>query len=120
VQRAEDFVAWARPKRLSELTVEEITAFSPRCAREQALTDWQFRQIVDAPQSLLLDLAQSGGDWFMQWGALVSGRPLDAAQPLRAAAMSPEAAVAADPMVGQAIWTQVLLTQLTETLRAER
>ena len=43
VQRAEDFVAAMRPKRLSELTVEEITAFFPRYARENQLTDWQFR-----------------------------------------------------------------------------
>jgi hypothetical protein len=48
VQRAEDVVAWVRPKRLSELTVEEITAFFPRYAREEALTVGQFRQTVDA------------------------------------------------------------------------
>jgi hypothetical protein len=48
VRHAEDFVAWVRPKRLSELTVVEITAFVPRYAREEALTVGQFRQTVDA------------------------------------------------------------------------
>jgi hypothetical protein len=51
VQRAEDFVAAMRPKRLSALTVEEITAFFPRYAREKHLTDWQFRQTVDPKKS---------------------------------------------------------------------
>ena len=43
VQRAQAFVEAMRPKRLSELEATEITAFFSRYAREQRLSDWQFR-----------------------------------------------------------------------------
>ena len=99
VQRAEDFVAAMRPERLSELTVEEITAFFRRYARENQLTDWQFRGTVDALQLLLVELAQAGAarevDWEHLWE---SGRALAAAHPTQAAALSPEAAVAEHPV----------------------
>ena len=121
VQRAEDFVAAMRPKRLSELTVEEITAFVPRYAREKQLTDWQFRQTVDALQLLLVELAQSRAAREVDWEHLrESGRALEAAHPTRAAAVSPEAAVAAHPVYQRAAAAQPLLQQLARTLRAER
>lgn len=53
-------MAARRPRRLSALTVEEVTAFFPRYAREKHLTDCQCRQTVDALQLLVVDLAQSG------------------------------------------------------------
>ncbi|MBK1633915.1 hypothetical protein CKO31_24925 [Thiohalocapsa halophila] len=121
VQRAEDFVAAMRPKRLSELTVEEITAFFPRYARDNQLTDGQFRQTVDALQLLLVDLAQAGAAREVDWEHLrESGRALESAHPTRAAAMSPEAAVAGHPVYQRAAAAQPLLQQLARTLRAER
>jgi integron integrase len=121
VQRAEDFVAAVGPKRLSEVTAGEITAFFPRYARENQLTGWQFRQTVDALQLLLVDLAQAGAPREVDWEHLrESGRALEAAHPTRAAAMSPEAAVAGHPVYQRAAAAQPLLQQLARTLRAER
>lgn len=68
MQRAEDVASWVRPQRLSELTVDEITAFFPRYAREEALTGGQFRQSLDALQLLPVDLAQSGSVWSVDGG----------------------------------------------------
>ena len=121
VQRAEDFVAAVRPKRLSEVSTEDITAFFPRYAREKGLTDWQFRQTVDALQLLLIDLAQSSAARAVDWDHLrESGRELEASHPTRAAAMTPDAAVEANPVYARSTATQPLLKQLATTLRAER
>jgi hypothetical protein len=54
--RAQAFVEAMRPKRLGELTAEEIKAFFPRYAREQRLSDWQYRQTVEAVRLLLVPL----------------------------------------------------------------
>jgi integron integrase len=121
VQRAEDFVAAVRPKRLSEVTAAEITAFFPRYAREDQLTDWQFRQTVDALQLLLVDLAQAEAARDVDWEHLrESGRTLEVTHPTRAAAMSPEAAVAGHPVYQRSTAAQPLLQDLARTLRAER
>jgi len=121
VQRAEDFVATVRPKRLSEVSTAEITAFFPRYAREKQLNDWQFRQTVDALQLLLIDLAQSSAARAVDWDHLrESGRELQASHPTRAAAVTPDAAVASNPVDARSTATQPLLKQLARTLRAER
>jgi len=121
VQRAEDFVAAVRPKRLGELSASEITAFFPRYAREKHLTDWQFRQTVDALQLLLVDLAQAAAAREVDWEHLrESGRALGAAHPTQAAVMTPEEAVAANPVYARSTVAQPLLKQLAQTLRAER
>ena len=121
VQRADDFAAAVRPKRLSGLTVAETTAFVPRYAREKHLTDWQCRQTVDAVKLLLVDLAQSGRH--VRWdGSISEGPPGRSDRHIRprAAAMPPEAAVAAHPVYRRAAAAQALLQQLARTLRAER
>ncbi|WP_242477226.1 phage integrase N-terminal SAM-like domain-containing protein [Halochromatium glycolicum] len=121
VQRAEDFVAAVRPKRLSEVSTEDITAFFPRYAREKRLNDWQFRQTVDALQLLLIDLAQAAAARAVDWEHLrESGRELEATHPTRAAAMTPDAAVEASPIYARSTVTQPLLKRLAMTLRAER
>ena len=56
VVRAQDFVEAMRPKRLGQLTAEEIAAFFPGYAGERRLTDWQYRQTVEAVQLLLVRL----------------------------------------------------------------
>ncbi|MCF8004096.1 MAG: integron integrase [Chromatiaceae bacterium] len=121
MHRAEDFVATVRPKRLSEVSTAEITAFFPRYAREKQLNDWQFRQTVDALQLLLIDLAQSSAARAVDWDHLrESGRELQASHPTRAAAMTPDVAVASNRVYARSTATQPLLKQLATTLRAER
>ena len=60
VVRAQAFVEAMRPKRLGELSVEEIKAFFPCYAREQRLSDWQYRHTVEAVRLLLLRLGAVG------------------------------------------------------------
>ena len=56
-----------RPTRVGEVSAKQVTGFFLKHARERRLTDWQFRQIVDAVQLVLVDLAQvpvsSALDW---------------------------------------------------------
>ena len=50
VLRAEASVNAMRPMRMGKASVEHITAFFPRYAREQRLNRWQYRQTVEAVQ----------------------------------------------------------------------
>ena len=67
VLRAEAFVDAMRPMRMGEVSVEHITAFFPRYAREQRLNEWQYRQTVEAVQLLLVDLAQCRAATEVDW-----------------------------------------------------
>jgi hypothetical protein len=51
-------LAAVRPTRMGEVSAKQVTGFFLKRARERRLTDWQFRQIVDAVQLLPVDLAQ--------------------------------------------------------------
>jgi hypothetical protein len=51
-------LAAVRPTRTGEVSAKQVTGFFLKRARERRLTDWQFRQIVDAVQLLPVDLAQ--------------------------------------------------------------
>ena len=59
-----------RPKRLGELTAEEIAAFFPRYAGEHRLTDWQYRQTVEAVQLLLVRLGGCRAAHEVEWDFL--------------------------------------------------
>jgi hypothetical protein len=59
VRRAEAFVEAVRPARMGEVSAEPITAFFHRYGHEQRLSEWQFRQMVEAVQLLLVDLARN-------------------------------------------------------------
>lgn len=56
-----------RPTRVGEVSVEQVTGFFLKHARERRLTDWQFRQMVDAVQLLPVDLAQAPVDSPLDW-----------------------------------------------------
>lgn len=59
VRRADAFVEAVRTPRMGEVSAEQATGFFLKHGRERRLTDWQFRQMVDAVQLLLVDLAQA-------------------------------------------------------------
>ncbi|AGA92189.1 integron integrase [Thioflavicoccus mobilis 8321] len=121
VERAEAFVAAVHPKRLVEISAAEITAFFPRYAREQQLNDWQFRQMLDALQLLLVDVAACPAAREVEWDYWrESGDTLAADHPTVAAALSPEQAVDAHPIYAKAAEHRPLLKQLARTLRAQR
>ncbi|MBK1733534.1 integron integrase [Thiococcus pfennigii] len=121
VVRAEAFVAAVRPKRLVEVSAAEITAFFPRYAREQRLNDWQFRQMVDALQLLLVDVAACPAAHEVEWDYWrEAGVTLAADHPTVAATLSPEQAIDTHPIYTKASEHRPLLKQLARTLRAQR
>ncbi len=67
VTRVETFLSQVKPESLQKLSSKEVTGFFQEISRSGNLTDWQFRQTVDAIQILLIDLADApvGGkvDW---------------------------------------------------------
>jgi integron integrase len=121
VRRAQDFIDAMRPKRLSGLSADEITGFFPRYAREQRLTDWQYRQTVDAVQLLLVDLAGSDAASQVEWDfCREAGAELPAEHPTLAAASPPDAAIDANPRYGNSTADKALLKQLAQVMRAKR
>jgi hypothetical protein len=54
--RAEAFLDSVRPTRMTEVQPKQVVAFFHRYSLEQSLSDWQFRQIVEAMQLLLIDI----------------------------------------------------------------
>jgi len=67
VLRAEDFIDAVWTTRMGEVSAEQITALSPRYAREQRLNEWHYRQTVVAVQLLLVDLAQVRAGKSVDW-----------------------------------------------------
>ncbi len=65
--RAEAFVAFVKPMRMTEVEPEHVVAFFHRHALEQSLADWQFRQMVDAVQLLVIDLADNRACRSVDW-----------------------------------------------------
>jgi len=61
IDRCARHVEALRPTRVGEVSAKQVTGFFLKYAREQRLTDWQFRQFVDVAQLLLIDLAQEPG-----------------------------------------------------------
>ena len=59
MRRAEAFVEAMKPTRMGDMSAKQIAAFFHSYAREQRLSEWQFRQMVDAVQLLLVDLSSS-------------------------------------------------------------
>ncbi len=61
VGRVEAFLKTLRPETLSRLTAEQITGYLQQVSSAAQLAEWQFRQLVDALQLLLVGLAQLPG-----------------------------------------------------------
>lgn len=67
VRRVEDFLKEVRPESLSRLTEGEVTGYLQQVSSRSNLVDWQFRQLVDALQLLLVDLAQVHTGKMVDW-----------------------------------------------------
>jgi hypothetical protein len=65
-----------QPTRVGEVSAEQVTGFFLKHARERRLTDWQFRQIVNAVQLVLVDLAQVPVDSAPKFDDWKAGRAL--------------------------------------------
>ncbi|MBK1649710.1 hypothetical protein CKO36_14165 [Rhabdochromatium marinum] len=121
VKRAEAFIEAMRPARMREVTKEQITAFFPRYAREQRLTDWQFHQTVDAVQLLLIDLAHNPSAEQVDWDYWKSAtKDLAPDHPTLARTVTPEGAVENRSYFQRSAEDLDLLKSLARTLRARR
>ncbi len=121
VVRAQDFVDAMRPKRLRELSAKEITGFFPAYARERRLTDWQYRQTVEAVQLLLVRLGGCPAAKTVEWDFWVEvGQALPPDHPTRAGALTPAEAVDNNPRYSNVTAGRPLLKQMAQTLRARR
>ena len=58
VARVEAFLKELRPESLAMLTGEQITGYFEQASRSGQFAEWQFRQLVDAIQLLVVDLAR--------------------------------------------------------------
>lgn len=67
VRFVEAFLRDLRPASLSTLTGAQVTAYLKRVSSDSKLADWQFRQVVDAIQLLLVDLAQVSAVKQVDW-----------------------------------------------------
>jgi integron integrase len=67
VARVEAFLKEMRPESLRELTREDITGYLQEVSSRRRLDDWQFRQLVDALQLLIVDLAQVPAGNAVDW-----------------------------------------------------
>lgn len=124
VRFVETFLRDLRPSSLSELTAEQVTDYFQRLARASNHADWQFRQVVDAIQLLLVDLAHvSAGkqvDWDYWKEAL---KTLSIHHPTLAKEQAPGnriAAGAAGPKFARSAEAFPVLESLARTIRSKR
>ncbi len=121
MRRAEAFVEAVKPARMGEVSAEQITAFFHDHAREQRLSEWQFRQMVDAVQLLLVDLSRSPGAAEVDWDYWKeAGKELATDHPTLATAQTPEQAVQSNPRYARSTDYHPVLKTLARTLRARQ
>ena len=121
VQRAEAFIAAVRPTRMRQVGADQMTAFLSRYPREHRLTGWQFRQLVDALQLLLVDLTGNEGAARLDWDYWRSaGETLTGDHPTVAAALPAEDAVEQASRFATAAEQWPLLKEMARVMRARR
>ncbi len=121
MRRAEAFIDAVKPMRMGEVAAEQITAFFLGHAREQRLSEWQFRQMVDAVQLLLIELTVSAGARELDWDYWKeAGKELGEEHPTLARDRSPEQSIQASPHYAHSAEHHPVLKSLARTLRARQ
>jgi hypothetical protein len=115
VRRVEGFLKVVRPESLSRLAAEQITGYLQQASSDSHLAEWKFRQLVDALQRLLVDLAQVPAGKAVDWGWWkAGGMGLAADHPTVARSQPP----AAGPSFARAATAFSVLEDLARTIRA--
>ncbi len=119
VARVEAFLRACNPVSVRALTKEQITDFFQDASRDGKLADWQFRQLVDAIQLLVVELAQAPVGREVDWDYWKeAGKPLDPSHPTIARESSPGMASGSGPRYSRSSKTYPILQDLARTLRA--
>ena len=74
VRRVDGLLKALHPAFLSRVTTEEIAGYLREVSAQAQLTDWQFRQLVDALQLLFVDLGHCSVGKEIDWYGWKSGR----------------------------------------------
>ncbi len=123
VLRAKEFLAGMRPDSLSALTGGDVDTFFRETLEAGQLCDWQFRQLVDAVQLLVVDLAQVKAGQAVDWEVWkVAGQTLGPDHPTLAKERPPEAGLArrSGPRFARSAERYAELKALARTLRARQ
>jgi len=120
VARVEAFLHKMGGTPLRSLTSEAVTDFFDKVARKDQLADWQFRQLVDAVQLLLVDLADTPAGRQVDWGTGArvpeSARELEPAHPTLAREGPPPQG----PAPGRCLDSAGVLARMARALRAKQ
>jgi integron integrase len=115
VRRVEDFLKAVRPGSLARLSAEQVTSYLQNASGRPGLADWQFRQVVDALQLLLVDLAQVPAAKSVEWAYWKEGgRGLEPDHPTIAKSSAP----ASGPRFARSAQSFPLLETLARTIRS--
>jgi integron integrase len=124
VRFVEAFLRDLGPKSLAELTRDRITDYLRRLSTDTKLTDWQFRQVVDALQLLLVDLAQVSAGKEVDWDYWREGaKDLGIHHPTLAKEQAPGDRIAAGvsgPAFARSAAAFPILESLARAIRSKR
>ena len=120
VTHVQDFLALVKPSSLKGLSADEITGYLRQTSRQGKWQDWQCRQLVDALQLLLVDLADVKSARVIDWDYWrEAGAALPADHPTIAREQAPEARLK-EPRFASSAEAFPILTTLARTLRAKQ
>jgi integron integrase len=120
VTHVQDFLDAVQPNSLKDLSREEMTGYLQQTSSQGKWQDWQFRQVVDALQLLLVDLAGVKAAQLVDWDYWrEAGAVLPADHPTIAREQAPEARLA-DPKFAASAEVFPVLTSLARTLRTKQ
>ncbi len=119
VARVEAFLRACNPDSIRALKKEQITDFFEDASREGKLFDWQFRQLVDAIQLLVVELAQAPVGSEVDWDYWKeAGKPLEPNHPTIARESTPGKTSESRPRFSRSSKAYPILQDLARTLRS--
>ncbi len=120
VTHVEQFLGAVQPNSLKGLSADEITGYLRQTSSQGKWQGWQFQQLVDALQLLLVDLADVKAARVVDWDYWrEAGTVLPADHPTIAREQAPEARLKA-PKFASSAEVFPVLTTLARTLRTKQ
>ena len=115
VRRVEDLLKAVRPDSLARLSAQQVSSYLQQVLSRKGPADWQFGQVVDALQLLLVDLAQAPAGKSVDWAYWKEGgRGLEPDYPTIAKSSAP----VSGPRFARPVQFFPLLETLGRTIRS--